>query len=32
MSDRIYTRKELQDMIRPLVKKYNATYAVFFGS
>lgn len=32
MSDRIYTRKELQDMICPLVKKYNATDALLFGS
>lgn len=32
MSDRVYTRKELQDMIRPLVKKYNATDALLFGS
>lgn len=32
MSDRIYTRKELKDMICPLVKKYNATDALLFGS
>lgn len=32
MSDRVYTRKELQDMIWPLVKKYNATDALLFGS
>lgn len=32
MSDRVYTRKELQNMIRPLVKKYNATDALLFGS
>ena len=32
MSDRVYTREELQDMIRPLVKKYNAVDALLFGS
>lgn len=32
MSKRVYTRQELQNMICPLVKKYNAADALLFGS
>jgi hypothetical protein len=32
MNTQVYTRKELQDMICPLVRKYDATDALLFGS
>lgn len=32
MSNRIYTRQELQQMVSPLLKKYRAAYALLFGS
>ena len=32
MNDKIYTHQELRDMIRPLVRKYNAMDALLFGS